>query len=226
MKRNIWTALLIAAILLPSSIAQATTLSLKWAADETSQSLVVPPGTSATINVYIDMPNDGTVGAGNVASVFFDFAWSSEELSMLTSSIVPLAGWSVGGQDGTLGGSAQFAVADPTATGITSGLNLVGSFDVTNDNVAVDGMQESIVSNAFANSGVRDNNGSALTWDLRYYASYDSYIAFGDWGSPYWEAMQPGNFQPDNPLYLINDVPEPASAGLLALVAAALIRRR
>ena len=211
------------AVALMATAANAATLSLKWAADEASQTMAVAPGASATVNVYVDLPNNN----GTISTVFFAFASNpADAMSMTAASIVPAAGWNAGGQDGTLGALAQYAVTDPTGTGVSSGTLMVGSFDVVNDNAVGDDSAKNIFSNAFVDGGVLTPTGDPLTWDTRYNASYDDYIAFGDWGSPYWEPLMAPTGQTENPLILINAVPEPASLALLALGGFALLRRR
>jgi hypothetical protein len=227
MKRTSLTTLAITAVVLVPVSVQAATLSLKWAADETSQTLGVDAGSSATVNVYVDLPNNN----GAIATVFFAFASDpADSLWMSSSSIVPAAGWNAGGQSGILGDLAQFAVTDPTGTGVTSGSLMVGSFRVYNANAVGDDSQKNIFSNAYIDQGVLDPSGDPLTWDSRYSQSYDTYVWFGDWGGPYWEPPMAAQGQSANPLILINEVydgiPEPASAGLLALAAVALLRRR
>ncbi len=205
-----------------TSIAHAATLSLKWVVNESRQALAVVPGGSAQVNVYLDMPNDN----GAVGTVFFSFASDPYDALYLDhADTTPMAGWVAGGQSGYLGGLAQFAVADPHGQHpIRNGAFLVGSFEVQNHGSFNNWTME-ICANAHEDQGVLDPAGNPLTWDARYHANYDSFVAYGEWGSPGWDPPGKAEGQPAAPLILIG-FPEPATGLWLALVAAGLLRRR
>ena len=203
------------AVALMATAADAATLALKWNADPGSQTLAVAPGAMAQVDVIID--NSQALQPTNISTVFFKFASNpGDNLYMDHTLIVPRAGWNGGGQTGLLGGLAQLLGADI----------VVGSFMVRNDNAVGDDSAKNIFSDAYVDGGVLNPAGDALLWDSRYNTSYSSYIAFADWGSPYWEPDGMPTGQAANPLILVNAVPEPASLALLALGGFALLRRR
>ncbi len=220
MKRCYVTMLVMGAA---AGAAHAATLSLKWAADEGSPTMWIAPGMSRQVNVYLDLPNDN----GAVGTVFFSFASNpDDDLYLDHTSTTPMAGWAAGGQSGYLGELAQFAVADPWGQQpIRNGSFLVGSFRVEDLSLCAYGLNREIYANAHGDQGVLDPAGDPLTWDARYHASYDSFVAYGEWGSPSWDPPGAAEGQDANPLIGFI-VPEPASCAWLILAAAGLLRRR